>query len=154
MPWVIVSFAAALVLDSVSLSAALQPYNPPWTLMVLVYWCWILPARVGVFAGFCVGLLLDTLSAGVLGLHALGAAFAAYLADVVRPIFSTANLWQQTAMVWALVLVYKAATGWIQTMFGPVTLGATYWLSSLVALLAWPLVYTLLKELIPIRRRV
>ena len=33
MPWVVLSFVVALVLDSVSLGAALQPYNPPWTLL-------------------------------------------------------------------------------------------------------------------------
>lgn len=154
MPWVILSFVVALILDSVSLSAALQPYNPPWTLLVLVYWCWILPARVGVFTGFCVGLLLDTLGAGVLGLHALGAALVAYLADVIRPVFSTAGLWQQTVMVWGLVLVYKGAVGWIRTLFEPMSLGGTYWLSSLVVVLAWPIVNTLLKELTPIKRRV
>lgn len=154
MAWVILSFVVALVLDSISLGAALQPYNPPWTLLVLIYWCWILPARVGAFAGFCVGLLLDTLSAGVLGLHALGAALVGYLANLLRPIFSTASLSQQAVVVWGLVLAYKAVVGWVQSLFGPVDLGITYWLSSLVAVLAWPLVYALLKELTPIKRRV
>lgn len=153
MAWIVLSFVIALVLDSVSLGAALQPYNPPWTLMVLIYWCWIVPARIGVFAGFCVGLLLDTLAAGVLGVHGLGAALIGYLANLLRPIFSTATLWQQAGMVWGLVLVYKGVVGWIQTLFGPMNLGMTYWLSTLVAVLAWPIVYTLLKELTPIKRR-
>jgi len=154
MTWVILSFIVALVLDSISLSAALQPYNPPWTLLVLIYWCWILPSQVGSFAGFCVGLLLDALSAGVLGVHALGAALIGYLANLIRPVFGTASLWQQSVMVLGLVLVYKAVVGWIQSLFGPVALDMTYWLSSLVVVLAWPLVYALLKELTPIKRRV
>lgn len=154
MPWVIASLFVALVLDSISLGAALQPYNPPWTLLVLIYWCWLLPTRIGTFAGFCVGLLLDTLSAGVLGLHALGAALVAYLASLLRPMFGAASLWQQAAVVCGMVLVYKAVVGWVQTLFGPVSLDLTYWLSSLVAVLAWPLVYALLKELTPIKRRV
>lgn len=154
MPWVIVSFIVALVLDSLALGAELQPYNPPWTLLVLIYWCWILPARIGAFTGFCVGLLLDALSGGTLGLHALGAALIGYLANLVRPMFATAGLSQQAAVAWGLVLVYKAVVGWVETFFGPVSLGMTYWLSSLVAVLAWPLVYVLLKELTPIKRRV
>lgn len=154
MAWIILSFFVALVLDSVSLGPELQPYNPPWTLLVLIYWCWLVPTRVGTFAGFCVGLMLDTLSAGVLGLHALGAALVGYLANVVRPIFATASLSQQALVAWGLVLIYKAVTGWIQNLFGPVDLGLTYWLSSLVAVPAWPLVYAMLKELTPIKRRV
>lgn len=154
MTWVILSFMIALVLDSVSLSAELQPYNPPWTLLVLIYWCWILPARVGVLTGFCVGLLLDTLSGSVLGLHGLGAALVGYLASVLRPMFRTAALGRQAVMVWGLIVVYKVVVGWVQSLFGPVNLDMTYWLSSLVAVLAWPLVYALLKDLTPIKRRV
>lgn len=153
MAWVILSFMVALVLDSVSLGAALQPYNPPWTVLVLIYWCWILPTRVGVFTGFCVGLLLDTLSGGVLGLHALGAALVGYLASLLRPMFRTSALGRQAAMVWGLIMVYKVVVGWVQSLFGPVSLDMTYWLSSLVVILAWPLVYALLKDLTPIKRR-
>jgi rod shape-determining protein MreD len=154
MAWVVFSFVVALILDSISLGEELQAYNPPWTLLVLIYWCWIIPGRVGPFTGFCVGLLIDTLSAGVLGLHALGGALIGYLSNRLRPVFSTASLWQQAAVVWGLVLVYKAITGWVQSLFGVVDLGMTYWLSSLIAVLAWPLVYALLKELTPIKRRV
>jgi rod shape-determining protein MreD len=153
MAWIILSFIVALVLDTVSLGDALQPYNPPWTLLVLIHWCWIVPARIGPFAGFCVGLLVDTLSGSVLGLHALGTTLVAYLAGLLRAIFSRATLWQQAIVVWGLVLVYKAVVGWIQSLFGPVNLGMTYWFSSLVAVLAWPLVSALLKELTPIKRR-
>lgn len=153
MPWIVASFVVSLVLDSVALGEALQPYNPPWTLLVLVYWCWIVPARVGPFAGFCAGLLLDTLGAGVLGLHALGGALIGYLANRLRSVFNTSPLWQQALMVWGLVLVYRAVVGWIQSLFGAVEFGMTYWMSSLVVLLAWPLVYALLKELTPIKRR-
>lgn len=153
MPWVVVSFAVALVLDSISLGEALQPFNPPWTLLVLIYWCWIIPGRVGPFTGFCVGLLLDILGAGVLGLRALGGALIGFLANKLRPIFSTATMGQQLVMVWALVLVNKAVVGWLQSLFATEHLGITYWLSSLVVVLGWPLVYGLLKELTPIRRR-
>lgn len=154
MAWIVVSFVVALVLDSVALSAELQPFNPPWTLLVLVYWCWIVPGQVGPFTGFCVGLLLDTLSAGVLGLQALGGSLVGYLANKLRPIFSRSALWQQAVMAWGLIVMFKAVVGWIQSLFAVVNLGVTYWVSSLVVLLAWPLVHGLLKELTPIRRRV
>lgn len=154
MTWIALSFIVALVLDSISLGAALQPYNPPWTLMVLIYWCWIVPSRVGMFTGFCAGVMLDTLGGGVLGVHALGAAFIGYLAHFLRPVFSTASLGQQAMVVWGLVVVYKAVVGWVQGLFGPTSLGMTYWLSTLVVLFAWPIIYTVLKELIPIKRRV
>lgn len=152
MLWVVVSLVVALVLDSLSLGAALQPFNPPWTLMVLIYWCWIMPRQVGPFTGFCAGLLLDTLSAGVLGLHALGASLVGYLANAMRRVFNRSPLWQQAFMAWGLILVYKAVVGWIQSLFAAAGLGLTYWASSLVVLAAYPVVYTLLKELTPIRR--
>lgn len=153
MVWVIVSFAVALVLDSVSLGATFQPYNPPWTILVLIYWCSVLPKEVGPFWGFVVGLLMDTLSAGVLGLQALGGALIGYLANRVRPLFNSAPLWQQAVMAWGLVVVYKAAVGWIESLFASSNLGAAYWISSVVVLAAWPLAYALLKELTPIKRR-
>lgn len=153
MPWVIASFAVALVLDSISLGGALQPFNPPWALLVLIYWCWIIPERIGVFTGFCVGLLLDTLGAGVLGLHALSGALAGVLAGKLRPLFRSSSMARQIVMVWGLVLVNKAVVGWLQSLFSVENLSAVYWLSSLVVGLAWPVVFALLKELTPIRRR-
>ncbi|MGA8258756.1 MAG: rod shape-determining protein MreD [Arenicellales bacterium] len=153
MPWVVASFAVALVLDSISLGNTFQPFNPPWTLLVLIYWCWIIPARVGPFTGFCVGLLLDTLGAGVLGLRALGCALVGLLANRLRPLFNSSSIGQQVVIVWGLVLVNKAVVGWLQTLFSSQELGLEYWISSLVAVPVWPLVYTLLKELTPVRRQ-
>jgi len=153
MPWLLVSFFIAMTLDTLALGQPLQAYNPPWTLMVLIYWCWIMPQQVGPFTGFCVGLLMDTLSAGTLGLNALGGTLIGWVANKLRPAFNRATLARQTVMVWMQVLAYKALVGWIQSLFGPASLGLSYWLSSLVVLAAWPLVYTLLKELTPVRRR-
>lgn len=153
MRWVVVSLAIALVLDSISLSEALQPFNPPWSILVLIYWCWIIPDRVGPFTGFCTGLLLDTLGAGVLGLRALGGALVGFLANRLRPFFSSATLGQQVVVVWGLVLVNKAVVGWLQSLFATEHFGAVYWLSSFVVALGWPVVYGLLRELTPIRRR-
>lgn len=154
MAWIVASFIAALVLDFVALGETFQPFNPPWTLLVLIYWCWVVPWRVGPFAGFCVGLLVDILSASVLGLHGLGGALVGFLANRLRPVFNRSVLWQQAVMALGLILVYKAVVGWMQSLFEAASLGTAYWLSSLVVLPAWPLVYTLLKELTPIRRRV
>jgi len=154
MAWVIGSFFFALVLDSIALGEPFQAYNPPWTLMVLIYWCWLMPRRVGPFAGFCVGLLMDTLSSGILGLNALGGALIGYTAHKLRAVFNRSSLAQRTLMVWGQVLAYKAITGWIQSLFSPGSLGLTYWLSTLVVLVAWPLAYTLLKEVTPVRSRV
>lgn len=153
MGWVALSFFVALVLDSVSLGVAFQAFSPPWTLLVLIYWCWVLPARVGPFIGFCVGLLLDVLSAGLLGLHALGASLVGLLANRLRAVLGRSTLWRQALIVWGMVLSYKAAVGWIQSLFATTELDLVYWASSLVAVPAWPVVYTLLKELIPIKRR-
>lgn len=154
MVWILVSFLVAMVLDTIAVSDALAAFNPPWTLMVLIYWCWIVPAQVGPVTGFGVGLLLDTLSASVLGLHGLGGALVGFLANKLLPFFSRSVLWQQAVMVLGLVLVYKAVVGWIESLFQASALGMTYWLSVLVVLPVWPLVYTLLKELTPIKRRV
>lgn len=154
MAWIVVSFLLALVLDFIALGETLSAFNPPWTLMVLIYWCWIVPGRVGPGVGFGVGLLVDTLSAGVLGVNALGGALVGFLANKMLAMFSRSVLWQHAVMVLGLVLVHKAVVGWIQSLFDPGGLGMTYWLSALVVLPVWPLVYTLLKELTPIRRRV
>ena len=48
--------------------------------LVLVYWCLALPERVGVLAGWSIGLVLDVLNGSILGQHAFGLAFVAYVA--------------------------------------------------------------------------
>jgi len=154
MIWIAVSFFVALVLDSIALGEPFQAYNPPWTVMVLIHWCWMIPRRIGPFTGFVVGLLMDVLSAGILGLNALGGSLIGYVAHKLRTIFHGASLARQTLIVWGQVLVFKAVVGWIQSLFGPTDIGLDYWLSSVVVLAAWPIVFTVLKELTPIRRRV
>ena len=77
---IILSFIVAFSLPVMTLGPAYPFSHPPWSILILIFWCWHAPSKVGVLAGFFVGLLLDVVKVETLGLNALGAALIAYLA--------------------------------------------------------------------------
>jgi len=74
-----ITFLISLVLSILPMPESLQLYRIQWTALVLIYWCMAVPERVGVGAGFLVGLLLDILTGTLLGQHALGLSVISFI---------------------------------------------------------------------------
>ena len=68
---IVASFAAAFVLTGLPMAGWAAPWRPPWVALVLLYWCFAVPERVGVLAGWGCGLVLDVLVGTLVGQHAL-----------------------------------------------------------------------------------
>ena len=49
----------------------LPNYDPDWISLILIYWCFAMPGKIGLGYAWCVGLFLDILSFGTLGRYAL-----------------------------------------------------------------------------------
>ena len=76
-PWFIVfSLLAALVLNFLPTSA--WPWVPDWVALVLVFWSIREPRRVGMGAGFLLGVAMDVADVSLLGQHALAYVLASY----------------------------------------------------------------------------
>jgi rod shape-determining protein MreD len=150
-PWVIaVSFLFAFVLTAIPLPEWAVAGRPVWIGMVLIYWCIALPTRVGVLTGWCLGLVLDVLHGSILGQHALGLAFLAWMAVQYHQRLRVFPLVQQAVFVGAVVLIYLALMLGIYNLLGSVKYGISYLTGALTTALLWPWVFVVLRD---VRRR-
>lgn len=149
--WVIaLSFVVAFMLTAAPLPDWALPWRPAWIAMVLVYWCIALPERVGVLTGWIIGLVLDVMHGSILGQHAFGLAFVAYVAVQYHQRLRVYPLTQQSVFVAALVFLYLVMMLWIYNVLGSVDYGISYLLAALTSALLWPWVFVILRD---VRRR-
>lgn len=134
----------AVLAQIVPLPEALQPFRPPWALLVVVYWTLMWPGRVGVFTAFVVGLTLDVAHGTLLGQNALVLAGTAYLVLRFHLQMRVFPLWQLTLSVFALLAIGSFLGLWIDGLAGEARFGPARWGPVVVAGLVWPIVMGLL----------
>ncbi|WP_242470656.1 rod shape-determining protein MreD [Thiocystis violacea] len=147
----LLTLTLALYLTVLPMPAWPMDYRPQWVVLVVLFWCFAAPERMGVFLGFLIGLMLDVLTGTLLGQHALGLSVTAYLAIVLRPRIRIFPIWQQTFLVSLILLAERLLTLWVIGATGQPMPPVTYWISPLVGLSLWPLMAWLL---LPFERRV
>ena len=149
--WVIaLSFVVAFMLTAAPLPEWALPWRPAWIAMVLVYWCMALPERVGVLTGWTIGLVLDVMHGSILGQHAFGLSFVAYITIQYHQRVRVFPLTQQAMFVASLIFIYLAVMLWIYNVLGSVRYGSNYLLATLTTALLWPWVFIILRD---VRRR-
>ncbi|MDR1934431.1 MAG: rod shape-determining protein MreD [Candidatus Accumulibacter sp.] len=143
-PWFIaVSVFAALLLNFLPTSD--WPWMPDWVALVLVFWSVREPRRVGMGAGFLLGLVMDVADASLFGQHALAYVLAAYAGAAL----SRRILWfpplKQALHVLPLLLMVQGAQYLVRAMPGVVLPGFSYFLGPFVGAALWmPLSFVLL----------
>lgn len=134
----------ALIAQILPLPEALQPFRPPWALLVIVYWVLMWPGRVGIFTAFLVGLVLDVAHGTLLGQNALVLAGTAYLVLRFHLQMRVFPLWQLTLSVFALLAIGSFINLWIDGIGGEARLGPGRWGPVVVAGCLWPVVMGLM----------
>lgn len=146
--WVVVfSFLFALYLSILPFPVWAEYWRPEWVALVLIFWCFSLPNRVGLISAWCAGLALDVLEGVTLGQHALSFSIIAYLATILHRRVRAYPLWQQSLSVMLLVGINLLVARMVQSSVAPVSDGFSYWLPCLVSAFLWPWVFTVLKYL-------
>jgi len=149
--WVIfMSFGVALLLASMPLPPGIDRLRPDWPSLVLIYWCMALPHRVGVGAGWLLGLLLDAAKGTLLGQHALALTVVAFLTLRTHRQLRLFPLWQQALSVMGFLLVGRLLIFWINGIIGYPPRDIWYLAPVLSGMLLWPWVFIVLRDL---RRR-
>ena len=81
-----------MILTIMPMAAMLDPFRPYWVALVLVYWCLETQDFITLGTVFIIGLVLDLLTASLLGQHALSLVIMIYLVTRFRarllPIFA------------------------------------------------------------------
>lgn len=143
---IIISFILAFILSLVPLSDGFALFRPQWIALVVIYWEITLPQKVGLGTAWVLGLLLDSLYGSLLGEHALALCVIAYFANRFHRQIRMFHLAQQSLIVFILVAIYQALLLWIQGVIGQLMHPYWAWVSVLMSMFVWPLVFFLLRH--------
>jgi rod shape-determining protein MreD len=146
----VLSFVTAFMLTAVPVPEWASLWRPAWVPLVLVYWCFVQPRRVGMGTAWMVGLMLDVLSGTLLGQHALGLSLVAFTALKMHQRIRVLPPWQQGLSIFFFVVTYQLLISWINGIRGLTVDGWINLTVPLTSMLIWPWVYVILRDL---RRR-
>ncbi len=147
---ILLTLVAALLLTLLPLPEWARPYRPAWQNLVLIYWCMAAPQRVGVGAGWLLGLVTDISTGTLLGQHALGLSVVAFLVLHLHQRLRVFPLFQQSIVVLGLLVIERLFSYWVIGFSHQTQPGSEYWLQPLAGMLLWPWIYIVLRDL---RRR-
>ncbi len=139
------TIAAAMILRVTSIWPSLDPFNPDWVLLVLIYWCIALPERFGVFTAWWVGLLTDVLTGRLLGQYALIYALMAYFSIREHRRLRQFPIIQQCVFVFFCVLGSESIIFGTESMKAGNRLSYDFWYPVISAALVWPLVFWVMR---------
>jgi rod shape-determining protein MreD len=125
-------------------------WRPPWVALVLIYWCMAVPQRIGVAIAFLLGLALDVLTGALLGQHPLALCLVAYLTHKFHLRVRVFTPWQQGIGIFVLILMYQGVLLWVHGVQGHAPPGSSAWTVALSAMVLWPWVFVMLRD---VRRR-
>ncbi len=141
--FLLLTIVVSMILMIVPLPDAIRPFRPEWVLMTLLYWAMALPERVGIGFAWVVGLLMDVMLGGALGILAFSYALVIYLILNFHLQLRQYPLWQQALIVMSLALLVSI----IKVIFSPVVASWAIWGSALTSTLIWPFIYAILRKI-------
>jgi len=142
---ILLTFVLALLLTVVPLPEWARYVRPDWVGLVLIYWCMALPERVGVTTGWFTGLLVDLLTGSLLGQHALALTVVAYLTLRFHQRLRLFPVLQQSLTVLVLLILHQLLALWISRIIGRPGVPWFFWAPSVLGMLIWPLVFSMLR---------
>lgn len=144
----------ALLLTAVRLPVGtpeiLSWLRPEWAAVVLLYWVMAVPQQVGMLTAWVLGLLVDSLSGTLLGLHALGFVLVAFVGLSLYERLRMYSLVQQALIVFVAIALARLLGFWVDVLTRGADWTPLILLPALSSALIWPLAFTALRGL---RRR-
>jgi len=144
----------ALLLTAVRLPAGtpeiLAWLRPEWGAIVLLYWVMAVPQQVGMLTAWVMGLLVDSLTGTLLGLHALGFVLVAFVGLSLYERLRMYSLFQQALIVFVAIALARLLGFWVDVLTRGTDWTLMILLPALTSALLWPLAFTALRAL---RRR-
>ena len=111
---ILLTFLVALMASIMPLPLSVDAFRPDWALVVLLYWCLALPARVNVISAGVMGFILDVLLGSTLGVHAGAMAISVYIVAGNFQKIRNFSVWQQALIVGVLSALYHLIVFWLQ----------------------------------------
>ncbi len=139
-----ISVLLALLLDIYPLPLEYRLLRPQFTLLVVIYWLFVMPQSASMLALLALGLVQDMLLGVPLGQHPLMLLPVAWLCLRSYRRVRHFSRWQEMLWVWLLVTVALLMGYWVQSLAGVSFRGLDLLLPALTSATLWPLVALLL----------
>ena len=140
---IIITIVIAMILMLLPLPKVLQLFRPEFVLMVLMYWAMALPRKVSVGVAWVVGVLMDVMMGGALGVTAFSYALVIFLTARFHLQLRQYPVWQQALIILSLVLLVHI----IAVMVSPQTATWFIWIPAVTSMVIWPMNYALLRNI-------
>lgn len=144
---IFLTIVAAVLLTLLPLPAVLLPLKPYWVALVVIYWSLETVDIINLGLAFLIGLVLDTLSGSLMGLHALSLVVVVFLVQRFRSRLRFFPPWQQALSVLGLLVNDRIILIWITVLLGEPLPTWKYWLPPLVGMALWPWLFLLLDRI-------
>lgn len=96
---IVITIVIAMILMLLPLPEQFRLFRPEFVLMALMYWVMALPRRVSVGFAWVVGVLMDVLMGGTLGVTAFSYAFVVFLTARFHLQLRQYPVWQQALII-------------------------------------------------------
>jgi len=140
---IVITLIIAMLLMLVPMPDIARYFRPEWVVLTLVYWAMALPHRVSIGMGWLVGLLMDVMMGGTLGIMAFSYAFAVYLIARFHLQLRQYPLWQQALTILSVVVVVHL----ISVVTSKVESTWLIWMPVLTSTLLWPVMFATLRKI-------
>ena len=144
---IFLTIMAAVLLSLLPLPEAMLLFKPYWVAIVLIYWTLETHDMIGLGLAFLIGLILDTLSGSLMGLHALSLVIMVFLVQRFRSRLRFFPPWQQALSVLGLLVNDRIILIWITVLLGESLPTWKHWLPPLVGMALWPWLFLLLDRI-------
>lgn len=134
----LLALIAAMLLTLVPLPDSIDVLRPYWVALVIIYWALEVQGAINLGSAFLTGLVLDILTGGLMGMHALSLVVMVYLVERFRARIRFFPPWQQALAVLALLVNDRIIVLWIGTLLGEPVPTWHYWLAPLTGTIIWP----------------
>jgi rod shape-determining protein MreD len=140
---VVITIVIAMILMLLPLPDVLRLFRPEFVLMVLMYWTMALPRKVSVGVAWSVGVLMDVVMGGALGVTAFSYALVIFLTAKFHLQLRQYPVWQQALIILSLVLLVHI----IAIVVSPQTASWFIWIPAVTSMVIWPMNYALLRNI-------
>ncbi len=144
---ILLTFLVALMASIMPLPLSVDAFRPDWVLVVLLYWCLALPARVNVISAFVMGFILDVLLGSTLGVHAGAMAIAVFIVAGNFQKIRNFSVWQQALIVGVLSALYHLIVFWLQRFLTDAVFLPSYLYPVVTTIILWPWAFLLLRKI-------
>jgi rod shape-determining protein MreD len=136
----------ALLLSVFPLVYTARWLRPEFVTIFVIYWVIFSPQQTSLMLIFWVGCLQDLLEASLLGQHALALLTVAYLSLLLGQRFKHYLVWQQSVVVFLLVMAHQLVDNWVHSMQGASAVSLEFLMPAFTSALFWPLIWMFLEK--------